>query len=324
MLIDEATIKVTSGSGGDGRIAYYINRGKPCGGDGGRGGNVSALINPQMTSLLPYVERKEREAESGGNGGTFNKSGRNADELVLYFPPGTHLTDLETGEVIELTSSETPVQLCRGGNGGWGNATINLSSNHLFDKANPGQKGNTRCFKVAMKLIADFGLVGFPNAGKSSLLNVLTAAQARVADYPFTTLEPNLGVLYGNHGYTRRVLADIPGLIEGASEGKGLGVKFLKHIEKVSTILHCISCESTDPLKDYHEIRAELGAYNPSLLQKKEIVILTKSDLIADDKKRLAKIQKQLAPVAAQIVVCSIADDQSIETIKAKLIEDCH
>ncbi len=322
MLIDEATIKVISGSGGDGRIAYYINRGKPCGGDGGRGGNVSALINPQMTSLLPYVERKEREAESGGGGGTFNKSGRNADELVLYFPPGTHLTDLETGEVIELTSSETPVQLCRGGNGGWGNATINLSSNHLFDKANPGQKGHTRQFKVAMKLIADFGFVGFPNAGKSSLLNVLTAAQARVADYPFTTLEPNLGVLYGNHGYVRRVLADIPGLIEGASEGKGLGVKFLKHIEKVSIILHCISCESADPLKDYHEIRAELGAYNPALLQKEEIVLLTKSDLIADDKKRLTKIKKQLAPVAKHIIVCSIVDDKSIQDIADILISD--
>jgi GTP-binding protein len=231
MLIDEASICVAAGNGGDGKVAFYNNRGKPCGGDGAMGASVYARVKPSLTSLISYIEKKEHKGLPGGPGESFNRYGKKPEDLILYFPKGTQLTDVDTGEIIHLDSYHQDVLLCRGGKGGWGNTTINRKQNHIFSKAMTGQKGQIRHFQVYMKLIADCGLIGFPNAGKSSLLNALTRAQARVADYPFTTLEPNLGVLAIPRG-DRIILADIPGLIEGASQGKGLGVKFLKHVRK--------------------------------------------------------------------------------------------
>lgn len=321
MLIDEAQITVISGAGGEGVIAFYPGHGKPCGGDGGRGGTVSARVDAQLTSLLPYLERKERRAEAGGKGSSFNCQGRDADELILLFPQGTVLTDLDTGEVIELQISDSPTLLCKGGNGGYGNTTINLKRNHLFEVANPGRPGQTRRLSVVMRLIADCGLIGFPNAGKSSLLNVVTRAHARVADYPFTTLEPNLGVLYAAGGYRRVVIADIPGLIEGASQGKGLGIKFLKHVEKVNLLLHCISCESVDIAGDYEKVRDELGKYNPELLKKAELILITKCDLIADDPDRLKKIGMVMKSLRKPYLLSSIIDDASLRGLAQQIAE---
>ena len=266
MLVDEAKITVISGNGGDGRVAFYPNRGKPCGGDGGNGGSVFARVDNELTSLFRYMRKKEYKAENGGTGATFAKAGSAAEDLMLHFPEGTELIDLETKEVIVLKGDE-PVLLCKGGHGGFGNTKVSLKKQGVFMTAYPGRPGQKREFQVVMRLIADCGLIGFPNAGKSSLLNVLTSASARVADYPFTTIDPNLGVIQVNRELCtvncekrRIILADIPGLIEGASEGKGLGVKFLKHAETVSIFLHCISSESKDIKGDYEKIRGELGA----------------------------------------------------------------
>ena len=220
--------------------------------------------------------------------------------------PGTLLSDLETGEEFEITHAGQEIEICRGGIGGKGNAELANSRNTTPMKAQDGRPGQTRILKLTLKLIADFGLIGLPNAGKSSLLNELTRATAKVANYPFTTLEPNLGVL-GTH-----VLADIPGLIEGAAGGKGLGIKFLKHIEKTTILLHCVAADSEDILADYKTVRQELANYNPELLEKPEIILLTKSDLI--DSKDLAKKQKTLAKFG-QVLTVSIHDWDSLQEL---------
>jgi GTP-binding protein len=326
MLVDEAKITVTSGNGGAGRVAFYPNRGAPCGGDGGNGGSIFAVVDVELTSLFRYARKKEYKAEDGGIGGTFAKAGSAADDLTLHFPEGTQLIDLATQEVIELNGSE-PVLLCKGGHGGYGNTKVSLRKPGVFMTAYDGRPGQTREFQVTMRLIADVGLIGFPNAGKSSLLNVLTSARARVADYPFTTLDPNLGVIEVSSSKfqvpsskNKIILADIPGLIEGASEGKGLGVKFLKHVEKVSMFLHCISCESKDIKGDYEKIRGELGAYNPLLLEKPEIILITKSDLIEEISKKIIKekIEKKLD---RKVYFCSVIDDGELITLK-QIIND--
>lgn len=314
MLIDEATITITSGTGGEGRVSFYLNRGKPSGGDGGRGGAVYAVVSSQLTTLSKYVRTPRYKAADGGPGDTFNKTGKNAEDLTLSFPTGTQLIDLDSNEPIELQEQASPVLLCKGGRGGWGNTHFSRKNLGMFSKALPGMPGITRRFKVVMRLIADCGFIGLPNAGKSSLLNVLTDAHAKVANYPFTTLEPNLGILKTSTYGKRIVLADIPGLIEGASTGKGLGDKFLKHIEKVNVLLHCISCESTDMHADYQKIRDELRAYNPLLLDKKEIIILTKVDTLCDDASR-QKLEKIGRSLASTVVFVSILDDTTISQL---------
>ena len=250
------------------------------------------------------------EAQKGGNGDSFNKTGVGGDDLILDFPPGTELVEHETEKAIVIPTSGEPILLCNGGRGGFGNDHFKTSINRSPRQFEPGGDGEKRTFKVLMKLIAQVGLIGLPNAGKSSLLNALTKAQARIANYPFTTLEPNLGAL------GRIIIADIPGLIEGASQGKGLGSRFLKHIEKVNILLHCISCEDnvTQIKKNYKAVRNELGTYNKSLLEKEEIILLTKSDLILP-KERDRKIASFLK--LASIVVCvSIHDIEALEKVK--------
>lgn len=317
MLVDEAKIIVISGNGGDGRVAFYPNRGKPCGGDGGNGGSIFARVDNELTSLFRYMRKKEYKAENGGMGATFAKAGSAAEDLILHFPEGTELIDLETKEVIELKGDEH-VLLCKGGHGGFGNTKVSLKKQGVFMTAYPGRPGQKREFQVIMRLIADCGLIGFPNAGKSSLLNVLTSAEARVADYPFTTLDPNLGVIKVPPPKNKIILADIPGLIEGASLGKGLGVKFLKHVEKVSIFLHCISCESKDIKGDYEKIIDELGAYNQNLLEKPEILLITKSDLL--DEKGKEKIKKELKVWGKPFHFCSVINDAELEKVKKLIV----
>ncbi|MBI4058623.1 GTPase ObgE [Candidatus Microgenomates bacterium] len=289
MLVDEAEIIIKGGHGGTGRVSFRRKMGGPDGGDGGRGGSIYVKATSDIYGLQQYLSKKSWEAENGGRGGSEISSGANGKDLLLTMPVGTLLTN-EKGEEIELSQVDQELLLAKGGLGGRGNESFKSSTNTTPKYAQPGLPGEEKKLKLKLKLIADFGLIGLPNAGKSSLLNELTSAGAKVGDYPFTTLEPNLGVLKG------KVLADIPGLIEGASEGKGLGHKFLKHIEKVKLLLHCISSESEDPLRDYKIVRRELAKFNPELLDKREIILMTKSDLAEIKLKKIGN--KEVIPIS--------------------------
>ena len=305
MLVDEVDIVVKGGHGGAGRVAFYSKKGSgPNGGDGGRGGDVFVVATSDLYGLNRFLSNAELKAENGEPGSVNRKSGANGKDLNLIVPIGTVLID-EQGKEIELANLNQKVLLTEGGLGGRGNYFFKSSGNTTPRYAQPGLPGEEKKLKLHLKLIADFGLIGLPNAGKSSLLNEITSAEAKIGAYPFTTLEPNLGMLNG------KTLADIPGLIEGASEGKGLGDKFLKHIEKVTLLLHCISAESEDPLKDYKVIRNELKKFNPKLLEKDEVIILTKSDLL--ETKDLEKKLKSLSKTKRKIIPVSIHNWDSIQ-----------
>ncbi len=306
MLVDEAEIIVKAGHGGPGRVSFRGKKGGgPDGGDGGRGGDVYVKAVSDIYALKQFLSKKECRADDGEGGGAGMRSGANGKDLILAMPVGTFLID-EEGVETELVKEDQQILLGRGGLGGKGNEFFKSSSNTTPRYAQKGLKGQEKKFQLKLKLIADIGLIGLPNAGKSSLLNEITNANAKIGDYPFTTLEPNLGVLNG------KVLADIPGLIEGASEGRGLGHKFLKHIEKVRLLIHCISSESEDPVTDYEIVRKELKKFNPDLLKKKEIILLTKSDLKETKVKKVAK--KEVIPV-------SIHNWDSIQTLTKILLE---
>lgn len=312
MLVDEVQITIKGGHGGPGKVSFYPGlKAGPDGGNGGRGGDVYAGVTSDLTALNRYSQKKYFSAEEGGAGESNRKSGKNGGDLELTFPVGTSFMDSRSGEEFELSREGERILVCKGGLGGRGNFEFKSSRRTTPEYAQSGLEGEIREFRVVLKLIADFGLIGLPNAGKSSLLNELTAAKARVADYPFTTLEPNLGVLDG------KIIADIPGLIEGASGGKGLGIKFLKHIEKVGLLLHCVSTYSNDVRRDYKVVRKELGEFSPALLEKKEIILLTKSDLV--ENKELEKKFKILKKLNPSIQVISIHDFDSIESLKKTL-----
>lgn len=292
MLIDEAFIVIRGGHGGPGKVAFFPGMNtSPSGGNGGKGGDIYVKANAQMVSLERFVSQTKFEAESGQSGDNFRKLGHYGNDLTLQMPVGTLLIDKNTGQEFELLKDGQTILLAKGGKGGKGNDHFKSSTNISPTQAQPGLPGQERKLKLVMRMIADVGFIGFPNAGKSSLLNELTSAKVKTANYPFTTLSPNLGVLPGGI-----VLADIPGLIEGAAEGKGLGIKFLKHVEKVKLLIHCISCESTDIVKDYTAVRDELGKFNRNLLNKPEIVLISKSDLVEPQelKKLVTKVKKAL------------------------------
>lgn len=313
MLVDEIDITVMGGHGGAGRVSFRGKKGGgPDGGNGGKGGDVYAEVTSDLYALNKFISKKVLAAQSGEPGGTNEKTGANANDLILVMPVGTFITD-EEGKEIGLDELGKKVLLAKGGLGGKGNAFFKSPSNTTPRYGQPGLSGEEKKLNLKLKLIADFGLIGLPNAGKSSILNELTSAGAKIGDYPFTTLEPNLGML------SNKIIADIPGLIEGASEGKGLGHKFLKHIEKVKLLLHCISSESDDPVKDYKVIIGELKKYNPKLLEKQEIILLTKSDLV--DKKDLEKKIKGLNKTKKQIIPVSIYDWESLQSL-IKILAD--
>ena len=312
MFVDEVTLKIESGRGGNGKTSFFPGRGGPSGGNGGNGGNILTQVNQNLASLNKYAGIRNIIAEDGIPGGINRRSGANGQDKIIDVPIGTTILDLDTREEFELNEDNKSFLLCKGGSGGLGNDAIKTATNNRVKKARPGEKGNSRYIKIIQKLIADYGLIGKPNAGKSTLLNELTSARAKVANYPFTTLEPNLGVL------GKKIIADIPGLIEGASEGKGLGIKFLKHIEKVQLLLHCISVESTDVLQDFKTVVNELTKYNSQLGNKESIVLLTKTDLV-DEKEIKIKI-KQLKKVSKNIYPISILDSESIDTLRKVLL----
>ena len=266
-FIDEIKFNVEAGRGGDGVVRWrqekFVPKGGPSGGDGGNGGDVYAVATRELYHLEHYREKRNLRAGDGEPGGSKSLTGANGDDLTLKFPVGTVLTDLERDISYDLMD-EKPILILKGGRGGIGNERFKSSINQTPMESTKGYEGEGADFHAELRLIADVGLVGYPNAGKSSLLNSLTNAGAKIGDYPFTTLDPNLGSMYGI------IIADIPGLIEGAAEGKGLGHKFLRHIRRTKLLLHLVSFENPNMMKAYDSIRTELGDFDPTLLEKDE------------------------------------------------------
>jgi GTP-binding protein len=314
MLIDTAEVIFKGGHGGSGITSFgKKEHSGPDGGNGGRGGDLYVVATSDLT-LLNQFSRKTLFTAGNGEYGRKNKmSGLNGKDLDVFLPFGTSIINKETGRTIyELDKIGDRILICRGGFGGRGNWEFRSPVKQAPRYHQSGLPGEERKIILSLKLIADFGLVGLPNSGKSSLLNELTHAHAKIADYPFTTLSPNLGVCEG------KFLADIPGLMEGASEGKGLGIRFLKHIEKVSVILHCLSSESSDLIKDYSTVRSEMGKYSQELLRKAEVILLTKSDLV--DKKTVEKDIKTLKTKTKKVLTVSVYDWESLEKLKRLII----
>jgi GTP-binding protein len=283
MFYDQAKVLVRSGDGGDGMISFrrekHVPRGGPSGGDGGPGGDVILAVNPKLSSLLHLQRRVHLRAQSGGNGGSSNKTGAAGDPLVVEVPPGTVVRDADTDELLaDLANEGQRVTVARRGRGGRGNARFATSRNQAPRIAERGEPGAERWLTLELKLIADVGIIGVPNAGKSTLLSVVSAARPKIADYPFTTLHPNLGVA-ALDDFSTLVLADIPGLIEGAHAGAGLGHDFLRHIERTRVLIHLLDGAADDPLEDWAKINQELALYNPVLADRPQIVVLNKMDL---------------------------------------------
>jgi len=283
MFVDSASIHVRAGKGGNGAMSFrrekYVPKGGPDGGDGGRGGDVILKVNPALRTLLDFRYKHEYKAKNGMPGEGRNRTGRDGDSLVIYLPPGTMLYREDTGELLgDLVSADQELIVAKGGRRGRGNARFATSTIRAPRKWEKGEPGEELTVRLELKLIADIGLVGAPNAGKSTLLSVLTDARPKIADYPFTTLTPNLGLMrFGR--WNSAVIADIPGLIEGAHHGKGLGHDFLKHIERTRVLVVLVDCSLPDPAKEYNSLLEELRLFNPKLLNRPIVAILTKVDL---------------------------------------------
>ncbi|MDD5068774.1 MAG: GTPase ObgE [Candidatus Pacebacteria bacterium] len=316
-FIDEITLHMKAGKGGDGYVGWRNEKGRefggPAGGNGGRGGDVYVRGVRDYTILLKYRNIKDFAAKNGQNGMGGNVWGKNGQDLILDVPIGSVLTNETTGEKFEVLKEGELIFLLKGGKAGLGNAEFKGPKNVAPEQFTLGNEGERADFFLELQLVVDLGFVGFPNAGKSSLLNELTRAHAKVAAYQFTTLEPNLGDL---HGY---ILADIPGLIEGASEGKGLGFKFLRHVNRTKAILHLVSLENENITEAYKTIRGELATYSKELSEKKEILLLTKTDLVTPAvlKKKIAEAKK----LNKLVFTLSIIDDKSIKEFKDSLIK---
>ncbi len=315
MIIDEVKVKIKAGNGGDGMVAFNKNLSElgPTGGEGGRGGSIYLEGVSNLNALNQFRYKKEWKAESGGRGKTKCQSGADGADITLKVPIGTVIHNLTNGQDLEVIKTNERFCLAHGGRGGHGNFFFRSPKNTTPETAETGRPGESFRLKFELKMIADIGLIGLPNAGKSSLLDALTNAKSKVADYPFTTLEPSLGDYYGT------ILADIPGLIEGASVGRGLGVRFLRHIERTRVLFHLISAESENLTRDYETIRKELKSYNEKLLAKEEYVFLTKSDIPGP--KDLAKKLKSLKQINPNSEAISIYDDGSLEKVKRILGE---
>jgi len=289
VFIDEATISVKAGNGGNGCVAFrrekFVPRGGPSGGDGGRGGDVVLRSSKSHNTLIQFRYRPEHKAERGHHGEGSKCAGRDGESLVLEVPPGTVVYEAESGEkLFDFVASDQEFVAARGGRGGRGNARFATSTNQAPRRAEPGSPGEERRLKLELKLLADVGLVGFPNAGKSTLISRLSAAHPKIADYPFTTLEPNLGVVAIDEFHSF-LMADIPGLIEGAHEGHGLGIQFLRHIERTRLLVHLIDVSelsTRDPVHDYGVVLRELESFSKDLARKPMVVAATKIDAMQD------------------------------------------
>jgi GTP-binding protein len=310
MLIDDVKIKIRAGKGGDGLVTFNKTKMSlgPTGGNGGKGGSVYIEGVSDLNALAQFRYKKELAAEDGRIGKFKLNDGSDGKDLILKVPTGTVIHNLSTGKNLEVVSIGQRVLMAKGGKGGRGNFLFRSSTNTSPKEFEYGTPGEGCELRLELKLIADVGLIGLPNVGKSSLLNKLTNAKSKVANYPFTTLDPNLGVYY------ELILADIPGLIEGASDGKGLGIKFLRHVERTKTLFHLISSQSPDPIKDYQIIRKELEAYNKALLEKPEYIFLTKVDLI--EKEEIDRKVKEFNKTGKEIIPISIEDNIGINYVE--------
>jgi GTPase len=287
MFLDRVKIWVRAGDGGDGAATFrkeaHVPRGGPDGGDGGRGGSVHLRVDPGQTTLRDFQYRHHFKATPGGRGTRARRHGKAGDDLILDVPPGTAILEDESGALLaDLVATGQQAMVARGGRGGLGNTHFKTATHQAPKHAQKGEPGEERWLRLELRLIADIGLVGLPNAGKSTLLAALTAAQPKIADYPFTTLEPNLGVMdLGDDDERRPTIADVPGLIEGASSGAGLGHAFLRHVERTRILVHVVDGSSRDPEWDYEVIRDELAAHDPALLEKPMLIAFNKIDLPA-------------------------------------------
>jgi len=325
MQFDEAKIYIQSGQGGDGMSSFrrekYVPRGGPDGGDGGKGGDVIFRVNPKMNTLVSFQKRVHFRAKPGVRGGGANKAGASGDDIIIQVPPGTIIREAETDRVIkDMTDVDDEIAVLVGGRGGRGNARFANSRNQTPRMAEKGEPAKEMWIRLELKLIADVGLVGVPNAGKSTLLSVLTNAKPKIAAYPFTTLEPNLGVLI--YDDNELVIADIPGLIEGAHEGVGLGHSFLRHVQRTRLLVHLIDGMSGSPIADYNQINVELSLYDANMNDKPQIVVLTKMDLPgARDTWEL--IKEDFAKLGVtNIITISSAIHQNLDQLKARIFQE--
>lgn len=328
LFIDELNFYGEAGRGGDGVVRWrqekFVPKGGPAGGDGGRGGDFYIEAVRDINILSKYKSKKEFIAERGEDGGKRSLHGKKGEDFILKLPIGSKVRNTYTEDVFYLEKEGEQILLLKGGYGGYGNEHFKSSTNVAPKEANKGAEGEKGNFEVELSLFADIGLVGEPNAGKSSLLNTLTNASAKVGDYPFTTLDPNLGEFY------KYIIADIPGLIEGAGEGKGLGTKFLRHIKRTKILAHLISFENKNMMKTYKQIRKEILKYDKlnnieegeKLSLKKEIIILTKTDMISK-KKDLEKVIKDFKKLerGKKVFALSLYDDNSVKDLRDELIK---
>ncbi|MFC1802062.1 Obg family GTPase CgtA [Patescibacteria group bacterium] len=317
MFVDELKIYAKAGKGGDGVVRFKHEKYKefmgPSGGDGGSGADVYIKAVRDLNALQRYIHKRKFQAENGQDGMGDSMEGKNGEDLYIELPVGSIVTNLETDKKFNLLKEGDEFLILKGGRGGFGNEHFKGSKNTTPQESTEGKDSEDGEFFIELELIADVGLIGFPNAGKSSLLNEITRAQAKIGGYPFTTLEPNLGELYGY------IIADIPGLIEGASEGKGLGHKFLRHIKRTKVLLHLISLENEDIIGAYNAIRDELKQYDQEIIEKPEIIVLTKTDLLKkeDVVRNVEEIKKILEK---EVKVISIYDDISLKELSDYLI----
>jgi GTP-binding protein len=324
-FIDEAVINVQSGNGGRGCVSFrrekFIPRGGPDGGDGGKGGDVVLLTTSRKRTLYQFRYQRHFKAKNGAHGQGKRKTGKNGQGLIIEIPPGTLITDAETGQTIkDLVETDETLVLAKGGRGGQGNVRFKTSTHRTPRFAQPGEPGETKTFRLELKLLADVGIIGLPNAGKSTLISAVSSARPKIGDYPFTTLSPSLGVVRTDWGEPF-VIADIPGLIKGAHKGTGLGIRFLRHIERTKILVHLVdvsTIEINDPLKSYDTVNKELSMYNQQLIEKPQIVVLNKLDLPGAQEMATSF---QSALKGKEVISISALTGKGIEDLTSQIIQ---
>lgn len=327
MFIDVAHIKITSGKGGDGKVNFhrekYVASGGPDGGDGGRGGNIVFQVDDNLSTLLDFRYKKKYIASPGQPGGSKRCTGKDGQNLVIRVPRGTVIRDRGTGQIIKDMADKMPFIAAKGGNGGWGNTHFATPTRQTPRFAKPGQPGRQMEVTLELKLLADVGLVGFPNVGKSTLLSVVSAARPKIANYHFTTLIPNLGVVRVAEEQSF-VMADIPGIIEGASEGAGLGHDFLRHVDRCRLLLHLVDIsgsEGRDPIEDIEAINAELSSYSANLASRPQILVASKTDLLGEDTTQIERLQAYAAEKGYEMLTLSSATNAGVRELVMKTWE---
>ncbi len=327
MFVDIAKVKFRAGRGGDGAVSFhrekYISAGGPDGGDGGRGGDIVLVADDNMSTLMEFRYKRKYTAEDGQNGGSKKCSGKAGNSLHIRVPRGTLVYDSESGKLVKDVSDDEPYVLCKGGRGGWGNQHFATATRQAPRFAKSGRDGEEIEARMELKLLADVGLAGYPNVGKSTLLSAVSAARPKIANYHFTTLVPNLGVVRVNEEYSY-VMADIPGIIEGASEGAGLGHAFLRHIDRCRLIVHIVDasgCEGRDPIMDFETINAELSRYNAELASRPQIVAANKADLISD-RSAVERFKEYIERKGMLFFEISAATHQGVPALMNKIAEE--